>query len=57
MIIQHNLLHPMFPSKRVDQMLHPMVKRRDYSDVEFTPELIRLLLLGRLKRAYERISL
>ncbi|CBW47039.1 hypothetical protein [Roseovarius Plymouth podovirus 1] len=28
-----------------------------YAGVEFTPELIKLLVLGRLKRAYERTKI
>lgn len=35
------------------QMLYPMI-RSGYYDIEFTPELIYLLVEGRLKRAYER---
>lgn len=39
-----------------NKMLHPMLGSR-YEGVEFTPELIKLLILGRFKRAYERTVL
>lgn len=39
-----------------DKILHPMIGSR-YEGIEFTPELIKLLVLGRLRRAYERTVL
>lgn len=43
----------------IGKMLHPMLwgmfpSGNKYEGIEFTPELIKLLVLGRLKRAYER---
>lgn len=43
-------------------MFYPMLSgmfpsNSKYAGVEFTPELIKLLILGRLKRAYERTTL
>ncbi|ANJ20699.1 hypothetical protein RDp07_gp39 [Roseobacter phage RD-1410Ws-07] len=40
-------------SPMTGRMFHPMVGSR-YEGIEFTPELIKLLVLGRLRRAYER---
>lgn len=46
----------------IGRMFFPMLSgmfpgSSKYADVEFTPELIKLLVLGRLKRAYERTRL
>jgi len=46
----------------ISSMFYPMLSGMfpsdsKYAGVEFTPELIKLLILGRLQRAYERTLL
>ena len=50
------MIGPMF-YPMTDKMLHGMIGNSKYAGVVFTPELIKLLVLGRLKRAYERTLL
>ncbi len=43
-------------SEMTGDMVHPMISTQE-SKIEFSPQLIKLLVEGRLKRAYGRILL